>query len=57
LAGVGNTYGGNVMANNQNAADATSNAALLRGQAQNQFYGTAANALGNFASSFGFKGF
>jgi hypothetical protein len=56
LAGVSNTYGSNVQANNQNAADATSNAALLRGQAQNQFYGSAANALGNFASSFG-KGF
>lgn len=57
LAGVGNTYASNVQQNNNNAADATSNAALLRGQAQNQFYGTAANALGNFASSFGGGGF
>lgn len=57
LAGVGNTYGATVTANNNAAADATSNAALLRGQAQSQFYGTAANALGNFASSFGGGGF
>jgi hypothetical protein len=53
LAGVGNNYGNQVTANNNNAADAASNAALLRGQATGQFIGTAANALGNFASSFG----
>lgn len=53
LAGVGNTYGASVTANNNNAADAASNAALLRGQAQSQMIGTTANALGNFASSFG----
>lgn len=53
LAGVANNYGNNVSQNNQNAADATANAALLKGQATGQFIGTAANALGNFSSSFG----
>jgi len=38
--------------NNNNAADATSNAALLRGQASNSLYGSIGGALGTFASSF-----
>lgn len=56
LAGVGNDFLSSVTANNRSAADAASNAALLRGQANQQLYGGIANALGGFASSFG-KGF
>jgi hypothetical protein len=57
LAGVSNNYGNQVTANNNNAADAMSNAALLRGQANQALYGGVANALGNFASSFNRKGY
>lgn len=46
LAGVGQNYANTVSANNQNAADATSNAALIRGQ-NNGF----ANALGLMGGS------
>ena len=58
LAGVGQNYANNVSANNQNAANAMSNAALVNGQNQANAYGTAFNALGNLAgqalgSSFG----
>lgn len=52
LAGVGNDFLGSVTANNRAGADAASNAALLRGQANQQLYGNIANALGGFASSF-----
>lgn len=47
LAGVGQGFANSVSANNQNAADAISNAALLRGQGTASVFGTAANALGN----------
>lgn len=52
LAGVGQNMVGMQSNNNQNAADATSNAALLRAQAQQQMYGGFANALGGLASSY-----
>lgn len=52
LAGVGNDFLSSVTANNRASADAQSNAALLRGQANQQMYGGIANALGGFASSF-----
>ena len=38
--------------NNQNAADAAANAAIMRAQAQNQMYGSIGNALGGLTSSF-----
>lgn len=50
LAGVGNTYVSNVSANNQNAADAISNSALIRGNANQQMYAGVGNALANSAS-------
>ena len=58
LAGVGQNYANSVSANNANAANAASNAALVNGANQANAYGTAFNALGNFAgqalgSSFG----
>jgi hypothetical protein len=53
LAGVGQNMVGMTSQNNQNAADATSNAALLRAQANNQMYGGFANALGGLAGSVG----
>jgi hypothetical protein len=57
LAGVSNNYGNNVTANNNNAADALSNSALLQGQANANMYGGIGGALGglagSFASSFG----
>jgi hypothetical protein len=52
LSGVGQNMVGMTTQNNQNAADAVSNAALLRGQASQQMYGGVASALGNFASSY-----
>jgi hypothetical protein len=53
LAGVGQNMVGNVTANNNNAASAAGNAALINGQAQGQMYGSIAGALGSVASSFG----
>jgi hypothetical protein len=53
LAGVGNDFLSSVTANNRMSADALSNAALLRGQANQNMFGGIANALGGFASSFG----
>ena len=56
-AGVGSAMVNTITNNNQNAADAASNAALLRGQANGNLYAGIGNALGNlggtFASSFG----
>lgn len=59
LAGVSNNYGNNVTTQNSNAADAASNAALLRGQANQSMYGGIASGLGNLAGSFStsFRGF
>lgn len=59
LAGVSNNYGNNVTAQNSNAADAVSNAALLRGQANSNMWGGIAGGIGNLLGSFGssFKGF
>lgn len=51
LAGVGQGYANAISANNNSAADAISNAALLRGQGQANLYGTAANALGQIGGS------
>lgn len=51
-AGVGNNYVSNVTANNQNAANATSNAALMRANNNNMMYGSIANSLGRLGSSF-----
>lgn len=53
LAGVGNDFLSSVTANNRMSADALSNAALLRGQANQNMFGGIANVLGGFASSFG----
>lgn len=52
LAGVGNDYLGSVTASNRNSADALSNAALLRGNANQNLYGGIAQGLGSLASSF-----
>lgn len=57
-AGVSTNYANTVGANNNASAAALGNAALLRGQANANLYGTVGNALGNlggsiFASSFG----
>lgn len=56
-AGVGSAMVNTITNNNQNAADAASNAALLKGQANGNLYAGIGNALGNlggtFASSFG----
>ncbi len=49
LAGVGQNYANSVSANNANTANAVSNAALVNGANQANAYGTAFNALGNFA--------
>jgi hypothetical protein len=49
LAGVGTNFVNTVTNNNQNAADAASNAALIRGNANAGFASTAGNALGQFA--------
>jgi hypothetical protein len=58
LAGVGTNYVNNVTNNNQNAADATSNGALIKGNANAGFYSTIGNALGQFAGqAFGGGGF
>jgi hypothetical protein len=53
LAGVSQNMAGSVMASNNAAASATGNAALIRGQANQQMYGQIAGALGGLASSFG----
>lgn len=58
LAGVGQNYANSVSANNANAANAVSNAALVNGANQANAWGTGFNALGQFAgqalgSSFG----
>ncbi len=54
LAGVGQNYANNVGQNNQSAADALSNSALLKGQANNQLYGNLASIAGSlFGSSYG----
>lgn len=59
VAGVGQNFGNTAAAINgqmggaiQNGADATANAALLRGQAQANMYGQIGGALGGLASSF-----
>lgn len=57
-AGVSTNYANTVGANNNAAASAAGNAALLRGQANAGLYSTVGNALGNlggsiFSSSFG----
>ena len=58
LAGVGTNFVNQTSFNNQNGADALSNAALLRGNANAQFASTAGNALGQFAGTvFGGGGF
>lgn len=49
LAGVGTNYAGMVGANNQNAADATANAAIAKANANNGLYAGVANAFGNLA--------
>lgn len=56
IAGVSQNALSSMTANNQNAADAMSNAALLRGQANAQLWGGVGNAIGVLASSYG-KGF
>lgn len=52
LAGVGQNMVNNVTANNNNAADAVSNAALIRAQANNSLVNGVASGIGNFAGSF-----
>lgn len=54
LAGVGQQFGETTSRNNQNAADATSNAALLRGQASSSMYGGIASGVGNALGSLNF---
>lgn len=49
LAGVGQNMVNNVTANNNNAADAISNSALLRAQANNSMYSGIAGGLGTIA--------
>ena len=59
LAGVGQNMVNNVTANNQGAADATSNAALLRAQANNSLYSGIGSGLGTIFGGLqsSFKGF
>lgn len=57
LAGVGLNALNNMTANNNSAGSAAANAALIRGSANNQLYGSIGNALGGLASSFGGNGF
>lgn len=51
LAGVGQNMVNNVTANNNSAASAAANAALMQGQANANFYGGIGNSLGNFAGT------
>ncbi len=53
LAGVSTNTTGQIIAANNNAASATGNAALIRGQNTSNMYGQVAGALGGLASSFG----
>ncbi len=53
LAGVGQNMVNNVTANNNAAASATGNAALVQGQNTANMYGQIGSALGGLASSFG----
>jgi hypothetical protein len=58
IAGVGQNMAGAVSANNDSAGTAAANAALLRGQANSNMYGSIASGLGQlggsvFGSSFG----
>lgn len=53
LAGVGQNMVSNVTANNNAAASATGNAALVTGQNNANMYGQIGSALGGLASSFG----
>jgi hypothetical protein len=55
LAGVGQNMVSDTGANNRSAADALSNAAIIRGNANNALYGNIAGAVGNaFGSSYRF---
>lgn len=54
LAGVGQNMVSDTSANNRSAADALSNAALLRGQANQNLYGGIGGALGGLLSSYKF---
>lgn len=51
LAGVGQNMVGNITANNNSAASAAANAALMQGQANANLYGTIGNALGGIAGT------
>ena len=55
LAGVGTNFANATSANNQNAADAISNSAIARGNANSQMYGSIANSFGTIlgGSSYG----
>jgi hypothetical protein len=53
LAGYGQNMANNVTANNNMAAGASANAALMRGAANANMWGGIAQGIGNFASSFG----
>lgn len=53
LAGVGQNYVNTVSANNNSAGSAAANAALVKGTANGQMWGSIANGMGNvFGSSF-----
>lgn len=55
LAGVGQNYANSVSANNNSAGTAAANAALIKGNANANMYGSIAGSIGNvFGSSFGF---
>lgn len=53
LAGVGQNMVNNITANNQGAADAISNAALIRGQANNSLYNSIGSGLGMVVGGLG----
>jgi hypothetical protein len=53
LAGVGQSFAGQVTTNNNNAADAVANAALLRGTANGQLWQGIAGGIGTLAGSLG----
>lgn len=53
LAGIGQNTTGMMVNQNQNSADALSNAALLRGQANSNMWGGIAGALGGIAGGLG----